>query len=302
MIKAYDTTTLQYYTFRDYTKSLTDATNHYGVKRTITAITEYTASATTTAAPTTTLSSTTTVAGNNIQVTSANHGFLSGQSVALAETTNYDGTYEVLVIDANTFVCLLCEYVADETSGEAYPVMGSDYYFVFMQKIEDIFDKVKHISALRGKAIRDKEGRSLIDDFALSEDRRDTFLMLAREACRKAWAKLSGYGKDIENAFIFNEQIDLDADDSISSDEDDYMVHMAVEIEEDNINVNVFDLVDQNILDSIVYRILADWFRMNGSGDDYMLYNKNAEDALINIGFYIGKCEDHRGVTFKEFF
>jgi hypothetical protein len=161
---------------------------------------------------------------------------------------------------------------------------------------------VKHISALRAKAIKDKSGNPMIDEFTLSEDRRDTFLIFAREAADKVFAKLSAYAKGIQNAYIFNEQIDYDKDNVVSDFENAYQVHMAINPDYELMDINIFSLVDQRVLDGIVYYILSQWFRTQGVPDDYMLYEKYAVDACKEISLKIGQAEGKRGITFKNFF
>ncbi len=66
-----------------------------GMQRTITAIT-------------------TANAGSRINVESVEHGFLTGDVVLIAGTTNYDGLYSIEKIDDDNFECAVA-YVADET-------------------------------------------------------------------------------------------------------------------------------------------------------------------------------------------
>jgi hypothetical protein len=281
MIKVFDIDKLQYYPFEDYSQSIT-IDSLLGRLRTVNAIAEHT--------------------DGNAKFTAASHGFLTDQTVSIAETTNYDDQYVVTVLNTNTFVCEDCPYVADETSGEAYPLMDGTYYFAFLWTIETIFDRVKHISAIRAKAIKDNQGKSMLEEFAFSEDRRDTFLLFCKEASDKVFAKLSGYASIIQNAYIFNDQIDMDGDGVIGSLETDYMVHMAINLDTTYMDVNKLAMIEQKIIDGIVYDILAQWFRNQGSPEDYTMYNRSSEGAVLGIGHFVGQINGKKGITFKSFF
>lgn len=301
MIKVFDTTNEIYLPFEDYTEAMTN-TGTLGRKRTITAITEYSTASTTTSATTTAAPATTAEPGN-IQVTSAGHGFITGQSVTIAETTNYDGTYEVTVVDEDNFICLECPWEGDETSGEAYPYLANSYYFAFLFLIEDLFTRVKKLSALRASAIRDKSGNKLVDEFSFTEDRRDTFLILARDACDRAFNRISGYTSIIQNAYFFNEQIDYDNDGSISTSEDDYMVHMMVSLTTDDLNVNILPQVEQKLFDAIVNGILKDWFAIMGSVEDSLKHERIQEDSLLGAAQLLGRSQMTPGIDYsKNFF
>ncbi len=312
MVKVFNTLKEQYYPFEDYSEAMTSI-GLLGRKRTITSITQTipvvatttvaptTTSGTTTVSPTTTIAPTTTAAPT-ATFHSVAHGFVTGQSVVIGETIDYDGTYLVTVLDVDNFICDDSVYVADETSGEAYPLMDSTYYMIFLNDIETIFNSVKLFSAVRAKAIKDKNGNSMIDEFTLSEDRRDIFLVLAKQFCDKVFAKISAYAKGIQNAYIFNDHIDYDGDGTISTLEDDYMVHMAINIETTLQDLNIFNLIDQKIFDAIVYGILSDWFRTQGSPEDYMLYKGLFQDSLSEIGLKTGQAEGKRSIPFGEFF
>jgi hypothetical protein len=282
-MKVFDTVTSLYLSFEDYTQSLTN-TGLLGVVRTVTAIATHTDS--------------------NAKFTSASHGLLTGQTVTIDDTTNYNGSYIVTVLDANTFVCEDCPYVADEVTGSAYPLMDSTYYQVFLHDIEDVFTKVKTISAVRGSAIRNKENNTLVGEFAMTEDRRDVFLLFAREVADKVFGKCSAYAKLIQNGYLFNSQVDFDADGSyaLTGEESKYYIHMAISVAPTTVNINSYMQVNQTILDAIVYGVLAEWFRTKGSQEDYALYETRFTEALGRLSLQLGHAEGKRSIPMNNFF
>jgi hypothetical protein len=118
MIKVFDILTEQYYPFEDFSEATTNI-GMLGRSQNISSIG--------------------TVGGTDTRVTITGHGYITGQTIGVSETTNYDGTYTVTRIDANNFYLDDCDYVSPETSGICNPIMDSSYYVVFLHNIETIF-------------------------------------------------------------------------------------------------------------------------------------------------------------------
>lgn len=280
-MKVFDTVTRQYYPFEDYSESLTNV-SLLGRVRTVTAIVTHT--------------------DGNAKFTSVAHGFLTGQNIAISGTVNYDGSYVVTVINADTFVCLECPYVANEASASVYPVMDSVYYITYLQGIEDVFNKVKKMSGIRGMSMKDKESRTLIQEFAMTEDHEEIFLLFAREISDKVFSKMSAYARSLQNAYLFNEKIDFDGDGAYTGiGESVYQIHMAISVAPTTVDINSFSLINQTVLDALVYGILAQWFRTKDSPQDYQVYESRFMDLLRELGMQLGRAEGKRGSIMHNF-
>lgn len=74
-----------------------------------------------------------TVAGA-VKVTDASHGLITGNSITIAGTTNYNGTYTITSIDSDTFY-ITATWVATETG-----TWTRNHYvpFVYIQKVDDL--------------------------------------------------------------------------------------------------------------------------------------------------------------------
>ena len=80
---------------------------------------------------------------------------------------------------------------------------------LFQYTIEDIFDKVKMLSANMGKfAISEKAG-DMFDRITVTEEDRSLFMMFAKSAAMYAYTKVQGLAKFIDPGFLFNEGVEI---------------------------------------------------------------------------------------------
>lgn len=81
---------------------------------------------------------------------------------------------------------------------------GDTYLLLFIYPIEDLFEKIKRRTAMRGKLARDKEGVSQTENFQITEDERDLFLDWLSSESAMIFQSISGYSKQINAAYRFN--------------------------------------------------------------------------------------------------
>jgi len=278
MIRVYDTETKQYLLFSDYLESLTND-DDYGKKRSVTAIAEH--------------------ADGNAKFTCADHGFLTGQNIVIVDTDNYDGSYEVEVIDGDNFTVDVA-YEEDELSGEAYPIMDSTYYLVFLYKISDIFNYVKTLTAIKARTIRDANGKMLTDEVSFTDDRQDIFDIFVKEAANKVFEKIQAYSKGIVNAYKFNEQIDFDADGTIGAGETDYYIHYAIDEDKDNQDENICSVLESKIEDALVLYVLKEWYETCSMLQEMQINEIKSNHALDQVKSLAMKAEGHKRVAFHD--
>jgi len=100
-----------------------------------------------------------TVAGT-VKATSAAHGLLAGTTagIVISGTTNYDGTYTVTYIDANSFY-FTDTWVATEVGHWTYPTMPADIAMMVYHKIARMWKEQK--SKTQGESSRSLTGGSV---------------------------------------------------------------------------------------------------------------------------------------------
>jgi len=92
----------------------------------------------------------------------------------------------------------------DIISSPITPGTEDQYFLLFVYPIEALFTKIQRRSALRGKLVKDNEGRAQTDNFQLTEDERDAFLDFLRSGASEIFKQVSGYSKTINSAFRFD--------------------------------------------------------------------------------------------------
>lgn len=138
----------------------------------------------------------------------------------------------------------------------------------FSYPLQDIFDDASRISAFNAKNIRDKEGRSLLADYALSDDEKDIFVQGLKSILPEIYGKIIKITSGIENAHLFS-TTDTDVKFSIQDNE--------------AYNKNVLTLVDASLMECIIEGSLKAWYKNCAQGDLLALYNKSFSDNLEKL-------------------
>jgi hypothetical protein len=257
MIRAYDISNQKYLNIRDYIASIADD-DSYGLQGLVTVIATHV---------------------DGIVMTCTDHGLVKGQAIVVSDTANYDGPYDIEnVVDKDKFT-LDVTFVANETA-TFYPVLDSDYYLAFLHGVEELFTNVKKFTALKGKILKDGQGNNMVEEYALTEDRRDIFMMLLNQAADKVSSPFIAYAKNILNWYKFNSLVNLDGTSSDGIDEDLYYIQFTINEDRDyQVQDQLFPL-DAKIQETLISYVLKEWWRICGLMNDYTL----EEQRFNNLG------------------
>lgn len=98
----------------------------------------------------------------------------------------------------------------DEYLGPAEEVTDA-YEVMFIMSLNDIFDKAKRRTAMRGRFAKDPQGGPLLEGLAMTDDERDFFDQVMPNASSEVFRKLSAFAKTVANAHKFNVTFGLKA-------------------------------------------------------------------------------------------
>ena len=134
---------------------------------------------------------------------------------------------------------------------------------VFHYYTDDLFNRVNALSLYKGLAVKDGEGKSMIDDVAMTAGERDAFNIFMPTAATKVFTLVQKMTNSVNNALILDGPVDFgDASDS------DQTNQYAVIVEDhDAYNENTLLPVDKGILDMLTYHCLADWYELKNLDD-----------------------------------
>lgn len=89
------------------------------------------------------------------------------------------------------------EYLGDEAEDTTV------YKIMFFVSMNDIFEEAKRRSAFRGRFARDKEGRPLLDQFAITDDERDLIENQLPNGATELQKKLSAWMKAVNESYQY---------------------------------------------------------------------------------------------------
>lgn len=139
---------------------------------------------------------------------------------------------------------------------------------VFSYPLQGIFDNASRVSAFNAKSIKDKEGRSLLADYALSDDERDMFLQGLNSILPEIYEKILKITSGVEDAYFF-ETTETDVKFTIQ--------------DNDSYNKNVLTLVDASLMECIIEGALKAWYKNCAQADLLSLYMKSFDDNLEKL-------------------
>jgi hypothetical protein len=139
---------------------------------------------------------------------------------------------------------------------------------VFSYPLQGIFDNASRVSAFNAKSIKDKEGRSLLADYALSDDERDMFLQGMSSILPEIYEKILKITSGVEDAYFF-ETTETDVKFTIQ--------------DNDSYNKNVLTLVDASLMECIIEGALKAWYKNCAQADLLSLYMKSFNDNLEKL-------------------
>lgn len=138
----------------------------------------------------------------------------------------------------------------------------------FSYPLQGIFDNASRVSAFNAKNIKDKDGRSLLSDFALSDDEKDMFLQGMNSILPEIYEKILKITSGVEDAYFF-ETTETDVKFTIQ--------------DNDSYNKNVLTLVDASLMECIIEGSLKAWYKNCAQGDLLGLYTKSFSDNLEKL-------------------
>lgn len=139
---------------------------------------------------------------------------------------------------------------------------------VFSYPLQGIFDNASRVSSYNSKNIRDKEGNSLLAEYAISDDEKDIFYQGLSSVLPEIYEKLLKVTTGVEGAYMF-ETTDSDIKFTIQDNE--------------AYNKNVLTLVDASLFECIIEGALRAWYKNCAQADLLALYNKSFNDNLEKL-------------------
>ena len=155
----------------------------------------------------------------------------------------------------------------------------------FYYPIEDIFNDASMRSMYQVRNLKDATGVSLTDDYAITEDERGIWLSLLQDAVFDVFLTFLKYNKAIPDSIAFN--ADFETNVSLEMGVFQTVVACSVSIVDNaDYNENYLQVVDVNLLKTIRFYTLRDWFESQGRSEDAQKFNALYIMALRNVMKY----------------
>lgn len=137
----------------------------------------------------------------------------------------------------------------------------------FSYSIDGIFESASRVSAYNSKNIKDKDGNSMLAEYAVSDDEKDVFLQGLQSVLPEIYEKIL---KITDNA-------DSDSFGMTSTE-------VAFKIKDNGAyNNNVLALVDASFLECIIEGALKSWYKNCAQADLLGLYTRSFADNLEKL-------------------
>ena len=85
-----------------------------------------------------TITATSTSAGATVNVTSASHGLVTDDRITISSTTSYDGSYDITLVDANTFTISATNSTSTETGSWVSLFIDNGIRITYKSKYETV--------------------------------------------------------------------------------------------------------------------------------------------------------------------
>jgi hypothetical protein len=143
---------------------------------------------------------------------------------------------------------------------------------------ESLFNEVSVLTQYRAKTIKDGAGKSLSDDYAISENERDIFLLNLNYAINDIFAEVVKQTKGITASIFVNAEVSLPVADAIVGDASGFAV-----VDHGAFNDNNLTLIDNAIRKAVVNNILKAWYKHNGLQTDMQMAELEYNSAILAI-------------------
>ncbi len=144
---------------------------------------------------------------------------------------------------------------------------------VFYYPIEVIFDEAQFKTTSHVMHQKNEAGEYLIDDYAFSEDERELYLSMLKDAIFDVFTRMLPYTTGITDAVKHN------VDYTPSGGELAKTSYLKI-IDTDNYNENYVQAVDEDIFKALRFYVNREWFLMKGKKDEAMVYDRQYVRAL----------------------
>lgn len=145
---------------------------------------------------------------------------------------------------------------------------GNEKTIVFSYPLQGIFDNASRVSSYNSKNIKDKEGNSMLAEYAISDDEKDVFLQGMASVLPEIYEKILKITNGVEDAYMFE---------TTATD-----VKFTIQ-DNDAYNKNVLSLVDASLLECIIEGSLKAWYKNCAQADLLGLYVKSFNDNLEKL-------------------
>lgn len=164
---------------------------------------------------------------------------------------------------------------------------------LFTFHMAELFDKVSANSIYASKNIRSQDGKSLIDNYAITVDEEDFVKMHLYDAANNLFGLFVKMTRAITDSFYFDKAKEDPSNAPKTSQQLGWSIKR--ELKSDNTpayNTNRLPLISANCQDYMVNYVLAKWAEVNKQGDEIAIREKakgDAERKLIDNLFEIRK-------------
>lgn len=163
---------------------------------------------------------------------------------------------------------------------------GTDPVIVFWYLREDLFNDVNLLSLYRAKMVIQQggaeTGKSMVDEFAMSEDERDAFYLFAKTAIYDAFSQVVKMTKALTDTVFVNDGI-YTGEASTSGIVTDDPSYGFIIYDNEAYNANVLQLVDNEILKFMRFEILYNWYDLNGMDAESQKYKTKWDDSRRDL-------------------
>ena len=131
------------------------------------------------------------------------------------------------------------------------------YYFT-----QDLFDRVNALSLYKAKAIKNGQGESQIDEFAMTQGERSAFNIFMPSVATKVFGMVIKIANAVSGAFVINGDIPIGSESVAMEDVYGFTINDNAAYDDNSLTP-----VDKGILDMLTYGCLSDWYELNNLDD-----------------------------------
>jgi hypothetical protein len=164
------------------------------------------------------------------------------------------------------------------------PVVGKPARISFYFPVDKVFDDASMRSMYQARNMKDQTGATMVDDFAITEDERNIYMSLLEDAVFDVFLNFLKYTKGIDGALQHNADYVLPA--VGEADPVTVKASFVQIVDNANYNENYLQAIDMNMIKTIRFYTLRDWFESQGKSDEAAKFNNLYILALRNVKNY----------------